>query len=145
LSTDAGRALADRMVSVQAQIIAFAHDYQVIMVFILCTIPLALMIGSTKAALRKQSPGPEHAVLRRIAARCTAPGTREPLQQLLAAEIVDRHHHPLQIVPPDARRDVDGPLPDRLGDEPEHRPAIVLVERAAAVAGDAAGRQLRVV
>ena len=63
LSTDAGRALADRMVSVQAQIIAFAHDYQVIMVFILCTIPLALMIGSTKAALRKQSPGPEHAVM----------------------------------------------------------------------------------
>ena len=33
------------------------------MIFILCTIPLALMIGSTKAALRKQSAGPEHAVM----------------------------------------------------------------------------------
>src|SRR3569623_2640322 len=62
LSTDAGRAMADRMGSVQAQIIAFAHDYQLVMFFILCTIPLALMIGSTKATLRKQAAGPEHAV-----------------------------------------------------------------------------------
>ena len=63
LSTDAGRAMADRMVSVQAQIIAFAHDYMLVMVFILCTIPLALMIGSSKATLRKQSAGPDHAVM----------------------------------------------------------------------------------
>ena len=63
LSTDTGRAMADRMVSVQAQIIAFAHDYELVMFFILCTIPLALMIGSTKAMLRKQSAGPEHAVM----------------------------------------------------------------------------------
>jgi DHA2 family multidrug resistance protein len=63
LSTDAGRAMADRMVNVQAQIIAFAHDYMLVMVFILCTIPLALMIGSTKATLRKQTAGPEHAVM----------------------------------------------------------------------------------
>lgn len=63
LSTDAGRALADKMVTVQAQIIAFAHDYQLVMLFILCTIPLALMIGSTKAALRKQVAGPEQAVM----------------------------------------------------------------------------------
>ncbi|MEZ0048275.1 DHA2 family multidrug resistance protein [Bradyrhizobium sp. USDA 327] len=57
LSTDVGRAMADRMVSVQAQIIAFAHDYQLVMVFILCTIPLAFLIGSTKATLRKQAAG----------------------------------------------------------------------------------------
>jgi DHA2 family multidrug resistance protein len=63
LSTDAGRAMADKMVAIQAQIIAFAHDYQLVMIFILCTIPLALMIGSTKAALRKQAAGPEHAVM----------------------------------------------------------------------------------
>src|SRR5262249_21644467 len=31
LSTDAGRAMADRLVAVQAQIIAFAHDYQLVM------------------------------------------------------------------------------------------------------------------
>jgi DHA2 family multidrug resistance protein len=63
LSTDAGRAMADKMVAVQAQIIAFAHDYQLVMIFILCTIPLAIMIGSTKAVLRKQAAGPEHAVM----------------------------------------------------------------------------------
>ena len=63
MSTDAGRALADVMLSLQAQIIAFSLDYQMVMIFTLCTIPLALMIGSTKAALRKQSAAPEHAVM----------------------------------------------------------------------------------
>ena len=63
LSTDAGRALADKMVAVQAQIIAFSQDYQLVMLFILVSIPLAIMIGSTKAALRKQTAGPEHAVM----------------------------------------------------------------------------------
>jgi DHA2 family multidrug resistance protein len=63
LTTDRGRALADLMVSLQAQIIAFSHDYQMVMVFTLCAIPLAIMIGSTKAALRKQSAAPEHAVI----------------------------------------------------------------------------------
>ena len=63
MGTDAGRAMADVMVAAQAQIIAFSHDYQLVMIFILCSIPLALMIGSTKAALRKQAAGPEHAVM----------------------------------------------------------------------------------
>jgi MFS transporter, DHA2 family, multidrug resistance protein len=34
-----------------------------VMVFTLCTIPLAIIIGSTKAALRAQSAAPEHAVI----------------------------------------------------------------------------------
>jgi DHA2 family multidrug resistance protein len=63
MSTDAGRALADVMVSLQAQIIAFSQDYQMVMLFTLCAIPLGFMIGSTKAALRKQSQAPEHAVI----------------------------------------------------------------------------------
>jgi DHA2 family multidrug resistance protein len=63
LSTDSGRALADVMLNLQAQIIAFSQDYQMVMIFTLCTIPFALMIGSTKAAMRKQSAGPEHAVI----------------------------------------------------------------------------------
>jgi DHA2 family multidrug resistance protein len=48
---------------VQAQIIAFSLDYQMVMVFILCSIPLAIMIGSTRASLRKQAVAPEHAVM----------------------------------------------------------------------------------
>jgi len=63
MGTDTGRAMADAMVSVQAQIIAFSQDYQMVMLFILCTVPLAIMIGSTKAALRSQAAGPEHAVM----------------------------------------------------------------------------------
>jgi MFS transporter, DHA2 family, multidrug resistance protein len=63
MGTDAGRAMADVMVAAQAQIIAFSHDYQLVMIFILCSIPLALMIGSTKVALRKQAAAPEHAVM----------------------------------------------------------------------------------
>jgi MFS transporter, DHA2 family, multidrug resistance protein len=63
MGTDQGRAMADKMVNAQAQIIAFAQDYQMVMLFILCTVPLAIMIGSTKAALRKQAAGPEHAVM----------------------------------------------------------------------------------
>jgi DHA2 family multidrug resistance protein len=63
MTTDAGRALADVMVSLQAQIIAFSLDYQMVMIFTLCTIPLAIIIGSSKAALRKQAAGPDHAVI----------------------------------------------------------------------------------
>jgi DHA2 family multidrug resistance protein len=63
MTTDKGRAMMDVMVSLQAQIIAFSHDYQMVMMFTLCAIPLAIMIGSTKAALRKQSVAPDHAVI----------------------------------------------------------------------------------
>jgi DHA2 family multidrug resistance protein len=63
LNSDGGRAIADAMLGIQAQIIAFARDYQMVMIITLCAVPLALMIGSSKAALRKQSAAPEHAVL----------------------------------------------------------------------------------
>jgi DHA2 family multidrug resistance protein len=63
MTTDKGRAMMDVMVNLQAQIIAFSHDYQMVMIFTLCAIPLAIMIGSTKAALRKQSLAPDHAVI----------------------------------------------------------------------------------
>ena len=63
MTTDKGRAMMDVMVNLQAQIIAFSHDYQMVMIFTLCAIPLAIMIGSTKASLRKQSLAPDHAVI----------------------------------------------------------------------------------
>jgi DHA2 family multidrug resistance protein len=63
LNSDGGRALADALVGIQSQIIAFSLDYQMVMIITLCAIPLAIMIGSSKAALRKQSAAPEHAVL----------------------------------------------------------------------------------
>jgi DHA2 family multidrug resistance protein len=63
LNSDGGRALADAVVGIQAQIIAFSLDYQMVMIITLCAIPLTIMIGSSKAALRKQSAAPDHAVL----------------------------------------------------------------------------------
>jgi DHA2 family multidrug resistance protein len=63
MSTDAGRAMMDVVIGVQAQIIAFSQDYQMVMIFTLCAIPLALFIGSSRAALRKQSTAPDHAVI----------------------------------------------------------------------------------
>ncbi len=63
IGTGKGRAMMDTMLKLQAQIIAFSHDYQMVMVFTLCAIPLTIMIGSSKAALRRQSLPPEHAVI----------------------------------------------------------------------------------
>src|ERR1700742_3876044 len=65
LGTDKGRAMADVMVALQAQIIAFSQDYQLVMLVTLFAIPLALMIGSTKAALRAQTAASaaDHAVM----------------------------------------------------------------------------------
>ena len=63
MGTDKGRAMMDVMTGLQAQIIAFSQDYQMVMIFTLCSLPLALFIGSTKAALRKQSLAPEHAAI----------------------------------------------------------------------------------
>jgi DHA2 family multidrug resistance protein len=63
MNSDTGRAMADVMLGQQAQIIAFSQDFQMVMIFTLCAIPLAVMIGSTKVALRKQSVAAEHAVI----------------------------------------------------------------------------------
>src|SRR5437764_4043579 len=59
LGSDTGRAMADAMVGIQSQIVAFSLDYQLVMIVTLCAIPLAIMIGSSKAALRKQAQGAE--------------------------------------------------------------------------------------
>jgi DHA2 family multidrug resistance protein len=63
MSVDKGRAMMDAIVTLQAQIIAFSQDFQMVMIFTLCAIPLAIMIGSSKIALRKQALAPEHAVI----------------------------------------------------------------------------------
>src|ERR1700744_4303017 len=67
LGSNGGRALADALLLTQAQIIAFARDYQLVMFFILGSIPLAIILGSTNAALRAQSAnaaeGAEHAAV----------------------------------------------------------------------------------
>ena len=60
MSTTTGQAMMDAIVNLQAQVIAFSHDYQLVMLVTACAIPLAIMIGSTKVALRQQSQAPDH-------------------------------------------------------------------------------------
>jgi DHA2 family multidrug resistance protein len=64
MNTDTGRAMIDGVVGIQAQIMAFAQDYQLVMIVTLCAVPLAIMIGSTKATLRLQAQAPsDHAAV----------------------------------------------------------------------------------
>jgi DHA2 family multidrug resistance protein len=58
MATDSGRAMMDAIVTLQATIIAFGLDYQFIMLVTLCAIPMALIIGSSKAQLRAQAAKP---------------------------------------------------------------------------------------
>jgi DHA2 family multidrug resistance protein len=60
MKTTTGLAMMDAIITMQAQIIAFARDYQLVMFVTALAVPLAIMIGSTKAALRKQSQAPDH-------------------------------------------------------------------------------------
>jgi DHA2 family multidrug resistance protein len=63
MATTTGKAMMDAIVTMQAQILAFSQDYALVMFVTALAIPLALMIGSTKAALRKQSQAPDHAAV----------------------------------------------------------------------------------
>src|SRR4051812_32161966 len=58
LATDSGRAMMDAIVTLQATIIAFGLDYQMVMLVTLCAIPMALIIDSSKAQLRAQAAKP---------------------------------------------------------------------------------------
>jgi DHA2 family multidrug resistance protein len=61
LNTDMGRAIMDALINVQSQIIAFSHDYQMVMVVTLLAVPLAMMISSSKEAMRH--PSSDHAAV----------------------------------------------------------------------------------
>jgi DHA2 family multidrug resistance protein len=61
LNTDLGRAIMDALLNVQSQIIAFSHDYQMVMIVTLLAVPLAMMISSSKEAMRH--PSSDHAAV----------------------------------------------------------------------------------
>jgi DHA2 family multidrug resistance protein len=63
LTTQKGLAMMDAIVTMQAQIIAFSHDYALVMFLTAVAIPAAIMIGSTKATLRQQAKAPEAAAV----------------------------------------------------------------------------------
>jgi len=55
MHTDAGRAMMDAILYAQAQIISFSQDFELVTLVTLCAIPLAFIMGSTKASMH--APG----------------------------------------------------------------------------------------
>jgi DHA2 family multidrug resistance protein len=51
LSTETGRALLDVLLQQQAAVIAYANDFKLLMIIIVCTLPLALIVDSSKKML----------------------------------------------------------------------------------------------
>ena len=49
MATDSGRALIDQMLNMQALIIAYANDFRMLTFFALLALPVAFVIGPTKA------------------------------------------------------------------------------------------------
>jgi DHA2 family multidrug resistance protein len=58
LSTDSGRALVDQILNMQALIMAYAHDFQLLTIFAICALPVAFIIGPTKATFLKATRVP---------------------------------------------------------------------------------------
>lgn len=61
LKTDAGRAMLDQIVTQQAAVIAYANDFKLMMVLTLLTVPLVLIIGTSRQPVK--SAQPVHAAL----------------------------------------------------------------------------------
>src|SRR5450631_2542257 len=53
------------------------------------------------------------------------------IEQFPTAEIVDREKNPLKIIPPDPAANTSHRLPNRSGDEPEHRQPIIIAQQLA--------------
>jgi DHA2 family multidrug resistance protein len=56
LTTDLGRAMLDAIVTQQAQIIAYANDFQLLMLLALIALPLIFIVGSTHATRGPAKP-----------------------------------------------------------------------------------------
>jgi DHA2 family multidrug resistance protein len=63
LQTDAGRAMMDAILYAQAQIISFSQDFELVTLVTLCAIPLAFIMGSTKASMRNPGASDHAAVM----------------------------------------------------------------------------------
>jgi DHA2 family multidrug resistance protein len=61
MTTDAGKALLDAIVTQQAVIIAYANDYKLLLVLSVAAMPLVLFVGSSDA-VRQLAKGEAHAM-----------------------------------------------------------------------------------
>jgi MFS transporter, DHA2 family, multidrug resistance protein len=58
MATDSGRALIDQMLNMQALIIAYANDFRMLTFFALLALPVAFVIGPTKATFIERTKAP---------------------------------------------------------------------------------------
>ncbi len=58
MATDSGRALIDQMLNMQALIIAYANDFRMLTFFALLALPVAFVIGPTKATFIERTRAP---------------------------------------------------------------------------------------
>jgi MFS transporter, DHA2 family, multidrug resistance protein len=58
LATEQGRALADQMLNMQALMIAYANDFRMLTFFALLALPVAFVIGPTKATFAERTKAP---------------------------------------------------------------------------------------
>lgn len=58
MATDSGRALAEQMLSMQALIISYGNDFRMLTFFALLALPVAFVIGPTKATFRERTKAP---------------------------------------------------------------------------------------
>jgi DHA2 family multidrug resistance protein len=58
MSTDSGRAMIDQMLNMQALIIAYANDFRMMTIFALCALPVAFVIGKTRATFIERTRPP---------------------------------------------------------------------------------------
>lgn len=63
LSTDAGRAMAEQIVYLQAQILAYGADFWLIMLLTLGSLPLVMVIGSSRQSMQSIRKPPETEVM----------------------------------------------------------------------------------
>jgi DHA2 family multidrug resistance protein len=59
LSTEAGRALTEQVVNLQSLIMSYGHDFFLVMLFTLLSLPVAFVIGPTRATFRQKTMRPE--------------------------------------------------------------------------------------
>jgi DHA2 family multidrug resistance protein len=58
MATDTGRALMDVLLQQQAAIIAYANDFKMMMIILLCTLPLSLVVDSSRQIMRPRPNAP---------------------------------------------------------------------------------------
>ena len=62
LASQTGLAMAEQLVSLQAAVLAYADDFRFVMMLTLAALPLVILIGSSRKAIRANAEAPHVAL-----------------------------------------------------------------------------------